>query len=152
MASPPTALQGVEMDRQAVDDCLRNEGVGILALTDGDEAYGVPLSFGYDGDSRLYFLFLGLGETSKKEQLATQTEMASFTVTSVQSKHEWQSVIATGSVVSVPDTENDDLYAAIEDNAWYPSLFSESDPLTGVRGWALEIETVTGRSADGSKR
>ncbi len=149
MSPPPTALQGVEMDRQTIDDCLRTEGVGTLALTDGEEAYGVPLSFGYDGDSRLYFLFLGLGETSKKERLASQTDLASFTVTNVQSKHEWQSVIAVGSLTSVPETETDDLYGAIEDNAWYPSLFSESDPLTGVRGWALEIETVTGRSADG---
>ena len=59
-------LEGTEMDRPATDAFLAEQGVGLLALTDGAEAYGLPVSCGYDGAATLYFVFLRLGEHSKK--------------------------------------------------------------------------------------
>ncbi|MFC6823792.1 pyridoxamine 5'-phosphate oxidase family protein [Halopelagius fulvigenes] len=142
-------IEGIEMDREDVDTFLREQGVGVLSLTDGQEAYGVPVSFGYDGEDSLYFVFLRIGEQSKKEQFAEQTGRASLTVYDVTSKHVWTSVIAAGSIRQIPDEDWDELEDAIEDNAWYPSLFSEAIPMQDIVGWELQIDELTGQQSEG---
>jgi hypothetical protein len=132
-----------------VDAFLREQGIGVLSLTDGSEAYGVPVSFGYDGEGSLYFVFLRVGERSKKAEFARGTERASLTVYDVESKHVWTSVIATGSLRQIDDEEWGELEAAIGDNAWYPSLFSESEPMQDIQGWELRIEEATGQRSEG---
>jgi uncharacterized protein len=141
-------LEGIEMDDQGIDTFLREQGVGILSLTDGREAYGVPISFGYDDKDSCYFVFLRAGEQSKKEQFAEKTERASLTVSDVTSKHVWTSVIASGSLRTVGDNEWSELETAIEDNAWYPSLFSEAEPMRDFQGWELQIDEVTGQQSE----
>lgn len=141
--------EGFEMDEGKIETFLDEQGVGVLSLARDDEAYGVPISFGYDGEDRLYFVFLGIGERSRKTEFAEATERASFTAYEVESKHAWTSAVANGRVREVSDEEWDALEASIEDNAWYPSLFSESDPMQGIQGWVLEIEELTGRRSEG---
>lgn len=143
------AIEGIEMGREAVDAFLRKQGRGILSLTDGQEGYGVPVSFGYDGEDSLYFVFLRVGEQSKKAQFAEKTERASLTVYDVASKHVWTSVIASGPLRRIADAEWSELEAAVEDNAWYPSLFSEAEPMQDIQGWELRIEEVTGQQNEG---
>lgn len=94
-------------------------------------------------------MFLRAGERSKKEQFARQTDRASLTVYVVSSKHVWTSVIASGTLHRVPDDEWQKLEAAIEDNAWYSSLFSEAEPMRDFQGWELRIDDVTGQESDG---
>ena len=142
-------IQGIEMDREAIDAFLREQGRGILSLTDGKEGYGVPISFGYDGKESCYFVFLRVGEQSKKEQFAEQTERASLTVSDVTSEQVWTSVIASGSLHQIADDEWSELNAAIEDNAWYPSLFSGAEPMQDILGWELRIEDLTGQRSKG---
>ncbi|WP_227356070.1 pyridoxamine 5'-phosphate oxidase family protein [Haladaptatus salinisoli] len=142
-------IEGIGMEREEVDTFLREQGVGVLSLTDGQEAYGVPVSFGYDGEDSLYFVFLRIGEQSKKEQFAEQTERASLTVYNVDSKHVWTSVIVSGSLHQIPDREWNELETAIEDNAWYPSLFSEAEPMRDIQGWELRMDDVTGQQSEG---
>lgn len=142
-------VEGIEMDREAVDAFLREQGRGILSLTDGHEAYGVPVSFGYDGEASCYFVFLRVGERSKKEQFAEQTDRASLALYDVTSKHVWTSVIASGPLRQITDDEWSDLIAATEDNAWYPSLFSEAEPMQDILGWELHLEDVTGQQSEG---
>lgn len=142
-------IEGIEMDREMVDAFLREQGRGILSLTDGREGYGVPVSFGYDSEDSLYFVFLRVGEQSKKSQFAEQTERASLTVYDVTSKHVWTSVIASGPLHQIADDEWSELEAAVEDNAWYPSLFSEAEPMQDIQGWELRIEEVTGQQSEG---
>lgn len=144
-----TRLQGTEMDRAAVDAFLAEQGVGVLSLTDGEEAYGVPVSYGYDGESTLYFVFLRLGEHSKKEAFARQTERASLTTYQAPSKHVWRSVIASGPVSEIDDDEWETLVEVVGDNAWYPSLFSEAEPMQDIAGWRLDVEDVTGQQSTG---
>lgn len=141
-------LAGIGMDEKAINAFLREEGVGVLSLTDGHEAYGVPVSFGYDGEDNCYFVFLRVGEQSKKEGFAEQTDRASLTVYDVRSKHVWTSVIVSGSLHEIADDEWSDLETAIEDNAWYPSLFSEAEPMRDIQGWKLQIDEVTGQRSE----
>lgn len=141
-------IQGIEMSDEKIDSFLREQGVGVLSLTDGEDTYGVPVSFGYDGEESLYFVFLRIGERSKKVEFAEQTGRAALTVYDAPSKHVWTSVIAFGTLHRVPDDEWQELEAAIEDNAWYPSLFSESEPMQDLQGWELRVDEVTGQQSD----
>ncbi len=141
-------LQGIEMDGRQIDRFLRSQGFGVLSLTDGTEAYGVPVSFGYDGGSRLFFVFLRVGERSKKERFAERTEKAGFTTYEVVSKHDWRSVVASGRLRRVADDEWDDIVEAIGDNAWYPSLFSEAEPMQDIQAWEFQFEEISGQASD----
>lgn len=137
------------MSDRETDQFLRERGVGVLPLTDGSEAYGVPISFGYDGESRLFFVFLQEGERSKKVAFAEATERASLTAFAIDSKHDWRSVVVSGPLRRVADDEWDTVVGVLEDNAWYPSLFSEADPMQGFQGRELRIDEVSGLASDG---
>ena len=142
-------IQGIEMNDSEIAEFLRDQRVGVLSLADESEAYGVPVSFGYDDGGYLAFIFLRAAEESKKHRLAKRTTTASFTTYEIRSKHEWRSVIATGPLRQVDDDSWDDIVETIEDNAWYPSLFSEAEPLYDFRAWKLRLDEVTGQKSDG---
>lgn len=142
-------MESSRMDSAAIDDVLEREGTGTLALTDGDSTYGVPLSFGYDGDDRLYFNFFKQGAESRKVALADATEEACFTVYTAGSTHDWQSVMVFGEIRPADGDQLDALREAIGDNAWYPDLFMPAAPEMGVdqtisQPYVLEIDRVTG--------
>ncbi len=84
----------------------------------------------------------------KKERFAERTERASFTTYEVVSKHDWRSVVASGRLRRVADDEWDDIEAAIGDNAWYPSLFSEAEPMRDIQAWEFQIEAVSGQRSE----
>jgi nitroimidazol reductase NimA-like FMN-containing flavoprotein (pyridoxamine 5'-phosphate oxidase superfamily) len=135
--------EAFEMTDRAAAAMLRSHGHGTLSLADGGEAYAVPMSYGYDGDC--YFVFRQPREQSRKVAAIEATERAALLVTDVRSKHDWASVLAEGPVEEVPDAEWDSLLAALEGNAWFPSVFSETDPMQRFRGYRLVPERVTGR-------
>ncbi len=141
----PDDTGGERMDRPAVERFLAEQGVGVLSLADGDDAYGLPLSFGYDADGEtIYFVLLRAGEASLKEAYLETTDRATFTVHKVRSPGEWRSAVARGPVRPVESDEYDRATAAIDTSAWYPDLFRESAPTRGVASWALSVEELTG--------
>lgn len=138
-------IQGNEMDDETARQFLRDQGFGVLSLADAGVAYGIPISYGYDTETeRLYFVFLRPGEKSQKERFSEATERASFLTFDVPSREEWRTVIATGTIRAVDDDEWPAVRDALADNAWFPTLFSESEPMQDILGWALEIDGVSG--------
>lgn len=139
-------FQGIEMTAEEIDVFLRTQGFGVLSLAHDDEAYGIPISFGYDG-ARLYFVLLRPGPASKKEDFIRATGTASFLVYDVGDKHNWQSVIVTGRLEPVEDDEWPALRDAIDDNAWFPSLFSETQPMQDILGWRFVVDELSGQKS-----
>jgi hypothetical protein len=138
-------IQGNEMDGETARTFLADQGFGVLSLASDGEAYGIPISHGYDREAeRLYFVFLRPGETSRKTRFGEATERASFVTFDVPSREEWRTVIAAGTLRVVDDDEWPAVRAALEDNAWFPSLFSETEPMQDIVGWALDVDEVTG--------
>lgn len=131
-----------QMDEQEVEQFLREQGVGVLAVSDRDLPYVIPISFGYDGESRLYFIYLLFGEASKKESLSERVERARFLVYSARSMYEWRSVILTGKLKEVQEEEWDELQTAMT-NAWHPDLFSTATPMRGIKGYQFSITDQT---------
>ncbi|OYR56796.1 pyridoxamine 5'-phosphate oxidase family protein [Halorubrum halodurans] len=125
---------------------LTEQGVGTLALPDGDIPYLVPMSFGYDGESALYFAFLLFGSESRKETLSERAESAAFLAYDARSPHEWRSVSLRGRIEAIDEDEEGGWAALREamENAWHPDLFSAAEPMRGVRGYRFRIDEWTG--------
>lgn len=130
------------MEQAEIDRFLRGQGVGVLAVSDGNLPYVLPLSFGYDGDSRLYFAYLLFGAQSKKEELSNRVDSARFLVYTAESMTEWRSVLLTGELDEVPEAEWDAFKASMQ-NAWHPNLFATATPMRGISAYQLRITEQT---------
>lgn len=131
------------MTDEEIRDLLREEGVGVLALPDEEVPYLLPMSFGFDGESALYFLFLLFGAESRKERLGDRTDRARFLVYRARSMHDWQSVSIVGRLETVAEDDWEQLRSAME-NAWHPDLFSSASPMRGVQGYEFQVDEWTG--------
>jgi nitroimidazol reductase NimA-like FMN-containing flavoprotein (pyridoxamine 5'-phosphate oxidase superfamily) len=121
---------------------LANQRLGVLGLPTGNGPYLLPLSFGYDGESRLYFTYVIDGE-SQKTELSERAERASFLVYSAESPYNWESVSLTGRLAEVPESEWDDIDDVLAD-AWRPGLIEEAAAGADVAVYRLLIEERSG--------
>lgn len=134
---------GVEqMDEAEIREFLANRGVGVLGLPTDELPYMLPISYGFDGETNLYFTYV-VGETSQKALLSEETAAASFLVFDVGSETLWTSVGLEGTLSRVPDHEVE----ALEDDLEAPSrpdaleAASESGETRVYRFW---IQNTTG--------
>ena len=141
-------LRGVAMDREEVDEFLREQGTGVLSLAVDGEAYGIPMSFGYDGE-RLYFFLIRFGDDSEKIDFADATTRASFTTYSFKDSHHWRSVLVRAPIERVPEERLDAAKEALFDNAQFASLFPYGEPMTERPRFELAVEEVTGQKGQG---
>lgn len=125
-----------------IRDFLNSQHVGILALPTDGVPYMLPLSFGFDGDSRLYFTY-ALGAESEKETLTEQTEHARFLVYRADSPYMWQSVLLTGPISAVPDPQQEEIKEALSD-AWRPELLAKTGLSRGVKVYEFVIDEQSG--------
>jgi nitroimidazol reductase NimA-like FMN-containing flavoprotein (pyridoxamine 5'-phosphate oxidase superfamily) len=134
------------MNDAGIDEVLTETGIGVLSMSEGGEPYGVPLSFGYDGNDRLYFVFLGASTELRKEAYAEQASVASFTTFDVDPDGSWRSVIVAGPLDRITIDEWDVAREALADNAYRSNLFSDHEIQENPNVWALEIRDRSGRA------
>jgi len=134
------------MNNAGIDEVLTETGIGVLSMSEGGEPYGVPLSFGYDGNDRLYFVFLGASTELRKEAYAEQASVASFTTFDVDPDGSWRSVIVAGPLDRITIDEWDVAREALADNAYRSNLFSDHEIQENPNVWALEIRDRSGRA------
>ncbi len=145
MGSDLRPLLGMELDDPEIDDLLREVGVGILSMSADGVPYGVPLSFGYDGDA-LYFVFLGPTADLRKETYAEQSDVASFAAVDVDPGGAWRSAIVAGALDRVTPEQWDAAREAMLDNAYRSDQLAEHELQENPNVWALEIEERSGRA------
>lgn len=133
----------VSMNDEEIREFLTAEGVGILGIHDEEFPYLVPLSFGYDGDSSLYFVYLLFGTESRKETLTDESQRGRFLAYRARSMHEWRSVSLTGEITRIGDDEWETLQETME-NAWHTDLFASAEPMRGVEGYRFDIDDWNG--------
>lgn len=148
MVSEADLLSGVEMDEPEIDDVLKEVGVGTLSMTSDGVPYGIPLSFGYNGEDSLYFLFVGPSGDLRKETYAEQAERVCFSAYEVEEEGNWQSAIVEGELRRVTQSEWDDAREALADNAYHPNLVADFDIWESPNVWVLEIDEKSGRAAE----
>jgi nitroimidazol reductase NimA-like FMN-containing flavoprotein (pyridoxamine 5'-phosphate oxidase superfamily) len=146
MDSDYQPLLGLELDDPAIDDVLRDVGVGILSMSAEGVPYGVPLSFGYDGDDSLYFIFLGATTELRKETYAERSDVASFATFDIDPDGSWRSVIVAGPLDRISIDEWDVAREAMIDNAYQSNLLAERELRENPNVWALEMQERSGRA------
>jgi len=131
----------VGMDRQAIDERLQTAEIGVLSLADGDDAYGIPLAYHWDGES---FVFrLGDHPASDKMAFIDSTDRASFLVFEYRSPEDSWSVLATGRLRPLEQAESEALEAR---EGFIPlRLFGEAVADVEPRLFRLQVEALTGR-------
>lgn len=78
-----TEYDVVQMTDQEIQGFLSSHSVGVLGLPTTAAPSMRPMSFWFDGESRLYLLYI-LGEKSRKEELTDRTDVARFLVFSAE--------------------------------------------------------------------
>ena len=140
--------RGARMTDEEVDDFLTEQGVGLLSLADGGDAYAIPISFGYD-DGRAVFSYWHFGTETTKEEYTEATNTACLAVYDVDSPVKWRSVLAFGELEEIPTQRWDELGELIDDNAWSPDVSPIGNRGLTITGYEMEIEEVSGFQGSG---
>ncbi|MEF8784350.1 MAG: pyridoxamine 5'-phosphate oxidase family protein [Haloarculaceae archaeon] len=130
------------MDREEIGQFLTSQGFGVLGLNAGAVPYLLPMSFGYDGEDRLYFTYV-VDEDSQKERLSDEADKAAFLVYKAPAAFQWQSVVLGGTIEFLPP-ERWDEYQSVKGNAWRPDIFLEAEIDAAVRVYQFHIEEREG--------
>jgi hypothetical protein len=132
----------VRMTDEEITGYLASQRVGVLGLaTDGAPSLR-PMSFGFDGNSRLYFLYV-LGDESRKAELSTEQPRARFLVYSAETPFNWRSVLLTGRLSEV-DAEDAETAREVIDGAWRPEVFERAQKGEATRLYRFDIDERTG--------
>ncbi len=130
------------MDDDDIRRTLSKRSVGVLAVaTDGAPSMR-PLSYWYDGEDALYFVYV-LAGGSEKQRLTDAADAAQFLVYSVETTFNWRSVLLTGTVEAVSDAEREALEERM-DIAWRPDLFERAAESQTTAIYRFDIEEWDG--------
>ena len=95
MTDDPAQI-GDDLPLSTAVSVLESRGHGVLCLARANDAYGIPVSYGYEREhNRFIFEFLHIGE-SKKQAFVSSSNEVTLVVYSVERKTDWTSVIVTG--------------------------------------------------------
>lgn len=130
------------MDGDEIEAFLSSQRTGVLGLPTQGNPYLLPLTFGYDGESRLFFTYV-LGASSRKAELSERAEQATFLVYRVDSMFVWESVLLSGTIEELPESEWKPAMDALTD-AWRPEVFEQADLSEGVAIYRFEIDDRSG--------
>ncbi|WP_262179420.1 pyridoxamine 5'-phosphate oxidase family protein [Haloarcula laminariae] len=135
-------MQLTEMDDGAIRAFLTNQKMGVLGLPTDGTPYLLPMSFRYDDGSTLYFAFVG-GPDSRKRTLIEATDRAGFLVYAAESPFNWESVLLSGTVEAVPESEWDDIDSVLA-TAWRPAVVEAAMETEAVAVYRFGVEEWSG--------
>jgi nitroimidazol reductase NimA-like FMN-containing flavoprotein (pyridoxamine 5'-phosphate oxidase superfamily) len=138
------------LEDDEIDEILLRNGIGVLAMTDEEQPYAIPMSFGYDSEKTVFPMQWGGGYESRKNQIIESNPNVCLTVYEQDSDDEavWRSVIITGEIYEIQEKDEEQAYAALAANAEFPADFGVwGIPFEDVefRIFGLTTDTVTGR-------
>ena len=134
----------VRMNDDQIRGFLSSQRVGVLGLPAEGPPTLRPLSFWFDGESRIYFLYVfASGERSRKEALSERAGRARFLVYRVDTPFQWTSVLLTGTIDEVLGDERDAVRDAM-DMQWRPDLFERHSLSDSTELYRFEIEELVG--------
>ncbi len=138
------AEYGMErMDDDDIVSFLSTRSFGVLGLSAEETPYLIPMSYGFDGESRLYFGYV-VGSQSRKAELSDRADAASFLVYSVETMFHWQSVLATRTLRPFPDETSN--ATAVEGRCGVPNFetASEADE-TSITSYRSRVDGASTR-------
>lgn len=131
-----------QMDDSEIEGFLAAQSLGVLGLPTGRAPYLLPMSYGFDRESRLYFFYL-VGSRSRKAELSERAETASFLVYSAETMFNWESAFLRGAIRKVPEEKRSSV-AETMTPTWRPELFETASETEETRLYEFRIEEWTG--------
>lgn len=134
-----------ELSASEIDAVIEREGVGVLALSDDDVPYSLPMSYGYDrAGERFYMMFGGDG---RKTDYVNANDVASLTIVE-REDYVWRSVLVRGTIDRVTGGEERQAFAALATTATFPNdlqVWGERLEDTNLVLYVLDVEERSGR-------
>lgn len=125
------------MDEEDIHQTLSNESVGVLGLPSESGPCLRPLSYWFDGESSLYFVYV-LGTDSRKVALSERANVAQFLVYKIYRTFNWRSVLLEGTLDRVPQEQQETVEENI-DISWRPELFERATDSENTRLYQFQI-------------
>ena len=72
----PPGMKFTVLSKDQIEQFLKSQRIGVLAINDGKNSYAVPLAYLYDKDA----IYLTLGKTGRKTAYLEKNQNVSFTV------------------------------------------------------------------------
>jgi nitroimidazol reductase NimA-like FMN-containing flavoprotein (pyridoxamine 5'-phosphate oxidase superfamily) len=94
-----------EMTADETAAFLRGQQTGVLALARDEEPYGIPVSYGFDGDDSQFYMRLVSTPESEKRRFLGSTPTARLVVYDGDDEDVYRSVVAVGSLERVDPSE-----------------------------------------------
>ena len=139
----PGRVRGGQMTDAEIDAYLETQGTGVLSLADGNRAYAVPISFGYES-GRAVFAYWQFRPDSTKLAFTETTERACLAVYDFNAQTDWRSVLAFGPLRELGTDEWAEVGELMDENAWSPDLTGVGRRQLSIVGFEMPIEEVTG--------
>ncbi|MFC7020844.1 MULTISPECIES: pyridoxamine 5'-phosphate oxidase family protein [Haloarcula] len=124
-----------ELETDEIDEMLIRNGVGVLAMVDGDIPYAIPISFGYDVSQPIFPMQWGGGYEGRKTAVIDDNPNVCLTVYEQDTDDDsiWRSVVITGEIYEIDTEDEEKAYASLAANAEFPPDF-------GI--WGVPFEEV----------
>ncbi len=143
---------GTSMTDDEIEAVLYEHGTATLSLSQDGEAYGIPVSYGYDGDRDRCLLDLGFGPESRKRSFIETTDRGCLTVYEWDSPTEWRSVVVQGSVRKLDEELDDGLEELYYEHATDVaiSVFDRPPETIELQWYEFAIDEFSGRASANS--
>jgi nitroimidazol reductase NimA-like FMN-containing flavoprotein (pyridoxamine 5'-phosphate oxidase superfamily) len=138
--------QQTEMSRAETDALLARHETGVLSLARGDEPYAIPISYGYDAETRTFFLRLVSTPDSEKREFLSSSPAVRLVV-SEEAEPEYRSVVAQGTLKEVSTDEMTVERIEQFGDAKRPlfEIWGESKTDLRIQLYELDADDVSGR-------
>ncbi|WP_250137755.1 pyridoxamine 5'-phosphate oxidase family protein [Halorientalis salina] len=133
---------GKTMGQHEIEEFLNEQATGVLSLSNDGRAYGIPVSFAFDDADGRAIMDLGFADDSKKRRFIETTEEVCLTVYDWESPTNWRSVIVTGVLTRVDDTD-----VADETRGWYYEVAKDIEIPEGdveLEWYELRADEISG--------
>ncbi len=138
--------QQTEMSRAETDALLARHETGVLSLARGDEPYAIPISYGYDAETRTFFLRLVSTPESEKREFLSSSPAVRLVV-SEEAEPEYRSVVVQGTLKEVSTDEMTVERIEQFGDAKRPlfEIWGESKTDLRIQLYELDADDVSGR-------
>mgnify|MGYP005855058849 CR=1 FL=1 len=142
-----TSPDAVRMADDERDEFLGRSGTGVISLStaDDDPPHSVPVSYGYDPVEGVFYFRLAVGDETEKRD---PTERGTTFVTYGERDGRWNSVVASGRLVSTTDESlSTEALSGLERTGRIPivDVFGEPTDRVEFEFYRLDPDRVTGR-------
>lgn len=135
-----------EMSTSAIDDFLARHETGVLSLARSDEPYAIPISYGYAGVDRRFYMRLVSTSASEKRTFLESTPKARLVVYE-KSGETYRSVIANGVLegIQLEDLTPEHIHQYGEAKTPLFEIWADAKPDLDIKLFELRPESISGR-------